>query len=208
MEIETRQARHSAATRTALLRTARRLFAERGYAGTATEEVVRRARVTRGALYYHFRDKRDLFLAVFDREQKQLAARAAAAAAAEPDPWCAMVAASNAFLDACLDRAVQRIVLIDAPAVLGLEQWREADQGYYLAGIKALIRAAVDRGVIEDQPVEPLAHIINGALNEAAMLIARSEDKAAARRSVSGVVERLFEGLRGRPDRGKESGAP
>jgi AcrR family transcriptional regulator len=203
MELKTRQAQHSAATRAALLRIARRLFAERGYAGTATEEVVRRARVTRGALYYHFRDKRDLFAAVLDEEQKKLAARAAAAAAAEPDPWRGMAAASDAFLDACLDQAVQRIVLIDAPAVLGLEQWREADQGYYLAGMKASIQAAVDRGLIENQPVEPLAHIIYGALNEVAMLIARSEDKAAARRSVSGVVERLFEGLRGQPDRGR-----
>lgn len=70
---------------------------------------------------------------VLDEELKKLAALAAEAAAAQPDPWRAMVAASNVFLDACLDQAVQRIVLIDAPAVLGLERWREADQGYYLA---------------------------------------------------------------------------
>jgi AcrR family transcriptional regulator len=190
MKVNTRQAQNSAGTRAALLRVARRLFAERGYAETGTEEIVRRARVTRGALYHHFRDKQDLFAAVLDEEQKKLAARTAEAAAAQPDPWGGIVAASNVFLDACLDQAVQRIVLIDAPAVLGLERWREADQGYYLAGLKALIRAAIDQRLIEDQPVEALAHIIFGALHEAAMLIARGNDKAAARCSISGVVER------------------
>ena len=181
------------------MRAARRLFAEHGYAETGTEEIVRRARVTRGALYHHFRDKQDLFAAVLDEEQKKLAVRSAKAAATQPDPWRAMVAASNAFLDACLDQAVQRIVLIDAPAVLGLERWREADQSYYLAGMKALIQAAIDERLIEDQPVNPLAHIIFGALHEAAMLIARDNDKATARHSISGVIERLFDGLRGKP---------
>ena len=197
METRSRQAQRSAETRTALVRAARRLFAAQGYAGTATEEVVRRARVTRGALYHHFRDKRDLFAAVLDDEQKALAAKAAEAATAQPDPWHAMIAAADAFLDGCLDQAVQRIVLIDAPSVLGLEQWREADQRYYLAGMRAVIEAAIAQGAIEEQPVEPVVHIIFGALHEAAMLIARADDKAAAREAVSGVILRLFEGLRG-----------
>lgn len=199
MSIKSRQAQRSAATRAALVRIAHRLFAKLGYAATSTEEVVRRGRVTRGALYHHFRDKRDLFIAVLDQEQKKLAAKAGEAAAAQPDPWNAMVAGSNAFLDACLDHAVQQIVLIDAPAVLGLERWRETDQGYYLASTKAAIQAAIDQGLIENQPVDPLAHIILGALNEAAMLIAHADDEVIARREVSGVVERLFEGLRGKP---------
>jgi AcrR family transcriptional regulator len=199
MEVKSRRDEHSAATRTALIRVARRLFAEHGYAATTTEEVVRRARVTRGALYYHFRDKRALFLAVLDEEQKRLAAVAAQAAGAEADAWRAMVAGSNAFLDACLDRAVQRIVLIDGPAVLGSEKWREADQSYYLAATQAAIQAAIDQGRIEPQPVEVLAHIILGAFNEAAILIARADDPIAARRQVRDVVERLFEGLRGKP---------
>ncbi len=197
MENRSRQAQRSAETRTALLRAARRLFATQGYAGTATEEVVRRARVTRGALYHHFRDKRDLFAAVLDDEQKALAARAAEAATAQAGPWQAMIAAANAFLDGCLDQAVQRIVLIDAPSVLGMEQWREADQRYYLGSMKTLVEAAIAQGVIEQQPIEPLVHIVFGALHEAAMLIARAEDKMAARNAVSGVIGRLFEGLRG-----------
>jgi AcrR family transcriptional regulator len=199
MESKRIQARHAAATRTALMRVARRLFATRGYAGTATEELVSRAGVTRGALYHHFRDKEDLFFAVFDAEQKKLAARAAEAAAAAPDPWQGMVAAADAFLDACLDPAVQRIVLIDAPAVLGIERWREADRGYYLDGVKTLIAAAIARGLVAEQPVEPLAHILFGALHEAAMLIASGADKPAARDVVRAAVARLFHAMRGDP---------
>jgi AcrR family transcriptional regulator len=196
MTVNSRREENAAATRAALLRVARRLFADEGYAGTATEEIVRRARVTRGALYHHFRDKRDLFLAVLDEEHKKLAAHAREAAAAEPDPWSAIVASSNAFLDACVDRTVQQIVLIDAPAVVGLEK-RDTDEAY-LTSVKELIRAAIAQGLIDDQPVDPLAHIIFGALHEAAMLIARGDDKPAARRSVSGAIGRLFDGLRGR----------
>lgn len=196
MNVKSRRDENAAATRAALLRVARRLFADHGYAGTATEEIVRRARVTRGALYHHFRDKRDLFIAVLDEEHQKLAAEAAAAAAAQPDPWRAIVASSNAFLDACVDRAVQQIVLIDAPAVVGLEK-QKTDEAY-LANLKLLIRAAIAQGLLDEQPVDPLAHIIFGALHEAAMLIARGDDKQAARRSVSGAIGRLFDGLRGR----------
>jgi AcrR family transcriptional regulator len=173
------------------------MFAEHGYADTSTEKVVKLARVTRGALYHHFRDKQDLFIAVLDDEQKKLAAKASEAAASERDPWSAMVAGANVFLDACLDHAVQQIVLIDAPSVLGLERWRETDQSYYLANTKAAIQAAIDQGLVEPQPVDTVAHIILGALHEAAMLIAHADDEVTARREVSGVVQRLFEGLRG-----------
>src|SRR6516162_7016771 len=101
MSVKSRQAENSAATRAALLKIARRFFAERGYADTATEEVVQRARVTRGALYHHFRDKQDLFKAVLHEEEQKLALRLEAAAAAHlPDMWAGFVAACQEFLDA------------------------------------------------------------------------------------------------------------
>jgi AcrR family transcriptional regulator len=196
MSVKSRQEQNSAATRTALLKVARKLFAERGYAETATEEVVHRARVTRGALYHHFRDKQDLFKAVLHEEQLKLASLIKTVALREPDPWRALIAGCHAFLDACLDSAVQQIVLIDAPAVLGWGGWREADASYYLAGVKAAIQAAIDAQLIPAQAVDPLAHIILGALNEAAMLIAHAEDEEAARRDVSAIVDRLLGGIR------------
>jgi AcrR family transcriptional regulator len=196
MSVKSRQAQNSAATRTALLRVARKLFTERGYTETATEEVVRRARVTRGALYHHFRDKQALFKAVLDDEQMKLAASIKAVAARQADPWRSLIAGCHAFLDACLDRAVQQILLIDAPAVLGWEGCRETDAIYYLDSVKAAIQASIDHRIIAPQPVEALARLILGALNEAAMMIAHAEDEEAARRDVSSVVDKLLGGIR------------
>jgi AcrR family transcriptional regulator len=196
MTVKSRQAENSATTRAALLRIARRFFAERGYADTATEEIVRRARVTRGALYHHFKDKQDLFRAVLHEEQSKLAAKCTQAAAQESDPWRALMTANEAFLEACLDPAVQQIVLIDAPAVLGAEGFRQSDESYYLAGLKAAIEAAIAAGIIEKQPVESLAHMLMGSMNEAARLIAQASDKKRARREVSESAKRMWNGLR------------
>ena len=196
MAVKSRQAENSAATRTALLKIARKFFAERGYADTATEDIVRRARVTRGALYHHFKDKQDLFKAVLHEEQLKVAAQCTEAAAKESDPWRALMTANQAFLEACLDPAVQQIVLIDAPAVLGAEGFRQSDESYYLAGMKAAIESSIAAGIIEKQPVEPLAHMIMGAMNEAARLIAHAPDKQRARREVSESADRMWNGLR------------
>jgi AcrR family transcriptional regulator len=196
MAVKSRQAENSAATRTALLKIARRFFAERGYADTATEEIVRRARVTRGALYHHFKDKQDLFRAVLHEEQLKVAAKCTEAAAKESDPWRALMAGNEAFLEACLDPAVQQIILIDAPAVLGAEGFRQSDESYYLAGLMAAIEAAIAAGIIEKQPAEPLAHMIMGSMNEAARLIAHASDKKRARREVSESANRMWNGLR------------
>ena len=196
MAVKSRQAENSAATRAALLRIARKFFAERGYADTATEEIVRRARVTRGALYHHFKDKQDLFRAVLHEEQLKVAAKCTEAAAKASDPWRALMAANEAFLEACLDPAVQQIVLIDAPAVLGSEGFRQSDESYYLAGLMAAIEAAIAANIIEKQPAEPLAHMIVGSMNEAARLIAHAADKKRARREVSESANRMWNGLR------------
>ena len=206
MSTANRQAERSAATRQALVRVARRLFAKLGYGAAATEEIVRQARVTRGALYHHFRDKQDLFLAVLDQEQRRLATAAAAAATAERDPWRAMTAGTAAFLDGCLDPAVQQIVIIDGPAVLGPERWRELDQSYYLGSLKQLLEMAIAQGLVHRQPVDTLAHLVFGALHEAAFIIARAEDKEAARREVNAVLMRLFAGLRCTPSTQEGSG--
>ena len=130
MFVKGRQAERSEQTRRVLLDVARRLFAEHGYAGTATEQVVRRAGVTRGALYYHFRDKRDLFRAVVEDLQQELLQRIQEEAAAPDDPWERLRAGLHTFLDACQEPAVQRIILLDAPSVLGWAEWRALDARY------------------------------------------------------------------------------
>src|SRR5688572_15051877 len=115
------------ATRAELIRAARALFAERGYAGVGTEEIVAGAAVTRGALYHHFSDKRDLFRAVHEELEQELVASIGDRIAGIEDPWELIVTGVRAFLDACTDPALRRIALLDAPAVLGWEEWREID---------------------------------------------------------------------------------
>jgi len=188
--------RQPEATRAALVASARALFAERGYAAVGTEEIVARAGVTRGALYHHFGDKKDLMRAVLHDLSRELAEASATAALKETDQWRQILAAVAAFLDACIDPAVQRIMMTDAPSVLGWDEWREIDTQYGLGLVKASLTQAMETGLIERQPVDPLAHLFVGALDEAAMYIARADDSALARREMGESIERMLEGLR------------
>jgi AcrR family transcriptional regulator len=190
------KAQQSEATRAKLLRVGRDLFARRGYSDVSTEEIVRRAGVTRGALYHHFRDKRDLFAAVVEQIEQEVMQKVAETALAAGDPWEQQSAAIGAYLDVCLEPAVQRIVLTDAPSVLGLAAWREIEAKYGLALVQAGLQSIMEAGYIEEQPIEPLAHLLLGALTEGGLLIGRSEDRPAARREVGDGLERILSGLR------------
>jgi AcrR family transcriptional regulator len=190
------KARQSEATRAALVEAARALFAERGYAGVGTEEIVQRAGVTRGALYHHFDGKEDLLRAVMHDLARELAQASATAALAETDQWRQILAAVGAFLDACTDRAIQQIMMTDAPSVLGWEEWRRIDTEHGLGLVKASLDAAMESGLIARQAVDPLAHLVVGALDEAAMYIARAPDSARARREMGASIERMLHGLR------------
>jgi AcrR family transcriptional regulator len=196
MSVKSRQEERAEATRGQLLATAERLFAERGYAETATEELVAEAGVTRGALYHHFADKRDLFRAVFLALEERMMVRVASVAADAPDPWSALTAGAHGFLDVCLEPEMQRIALIDAPSVLGWEEWREIDARYALGLVQAALQGAMDAGAIAKQPVEPLSHVLLGALTEAALFIARSTDRDGARRAIGDSIDGLLEGMR------------
>ena len=190
------KAERSKATRAALVAAARALFAERGYAGVATEEIVKRAGVTRGALYHHFADKEDLMRAVLHDLSRELAEASATAALKETDQWQQILSATGAFLDACTDPAIQRIMMTDAPSVLGWDEWREIDTQYGLGLVKASLEQAMETGLIARQPVDPLAHLFVGALDEAAMYISRASDTELARREMGESVERMLDGLR------------
>ena len=189
------QAERSEGTRAALLAAARGLFAERGYAGVSTEDIVAAAAVTRGALYHHYRDKRDLFRAVFEQLEAELVARLAGAAGDAGDAYTAIDRGLVAFLDACLEPDVARIALLDAPGVLGWQQWREIEARYGLGLVTAALAAAAAEGLLVAQPVEPLAHALFGALAEMALLIANAADQAAARRDAETALRRLVAGL-------------
>jgi AcrR family transcriptional regulator len=195
MNVKSRRAEQSDATRRALVKVARNLFAKRGYSEVSTEEIVRKAGVTRGALYHHFRDKEALFRAVYEQIEQEMAERVAVAALAKTDPLEQQRAGWGAFLDACLEPAVQRVALRDAPSVLGLEAWREIASLYGLALIRTGLESLIEAGLMEEQPVEPLAHLVLGALSEAGMVIAEADDTERARTEIGASLERLLVGL-------------
>lgn len=195
--MESKKNTRPSATRSALLAAARPLFAARGYADVGTEEIVRAAGVTRGALYHQFADKRALFLAVFEEVEAEVTQRIAQGALGGgiEDPIEALEAGVEQFLRVAAEPETQRIALIDAPSVLGWEQWRAIGQKYGLGLVEGVLQAAIDAGRIEPQPVRALAHVLLGAVDEAAMVVARAEDQDAAREEMLVILRRLLRGL-------------
>src|SRR5690606_19094482 len=145
----------------------------KGYAATATEEIVQAAGVTRGALYHHFRDKQDLFEAVYRDLQDDLRERILQASRSQPEsqPWERLRAGFHEYLDHSLDPTVQRIVLVDAPSVLGWERWRQIDAEYALGLLRLGFGRAQELGLIDPTPsIEHLAHLMLGVVSEASHL--------------------------------------
>lgn len=191
-----RQGERTEATRGALMAAARRLFTERGYDEVGTEEIVRAAGVTRGALYHHFGGKAELLDAVYmqlEAESTERVARIVLGSEFE-SPVAAMKAGIEAFLDECAEPELRQIALHDAPAVLGWDRWREIGAANGLGLIEASLAAAIEAGEIRPVPVKPLAHLLLGALDEAAMLVARDEDPVA-RAEVTATLGALLDGF-------------
>ena len=185
------QQERSRATREALVATARRLFAERGYAHVPAEEIVTAAGVTRGALYHHFDDKQQLFRAVLEELEGEVPAEVAAA----PDRPTGMVVGLGRFLDVCQRPEVARVALTDAPAVLGWQAWREVEARHGLGVITRDLQAAAREGLLVDTPVPVLAQLVLSAVIEAALLIAHATDPAAARADAEQALLTLLSGM-------------
>jgi AcrR family transcriptional regulator len=191
------QAERAAETREALIEAARPLFAAQGFAEVALETIVRAAGVTRGALYHHFADKTELFAAVFEKVEGEVAARMGEAIAAsnQTDPVEVMRLGADFWLDVCSDPEVQRIVLVDAPAVLGWARWTEIGDRYNTGMVRALLTSAVETGRIPPQPIEATVLTILGAMREATLYVARAEDHDQARKDAGAVMNRLIRAL-------------
>ena len=186
------QSERTEATRGALIAAGRKLFGSRGYAGVGTEEVVAEAGVTRGALYHHFRDKRDLFRAVFVAQEIELLTSVGMAVAEVEGASAQLSAALEATLDLCTDPVIARISFLDGPAVLGVEEWRAIIEEYSLGVVRHMLSAAIDAGELRPAPPDALAHLMLGALNEAGMVIAAGGD----RDETGAALRALLEGLR------------
>ncbi len=192
----TKKEQQAEATRAKLIATARQLFAERGYGAVGTEQIVRDAGLTRGALYHHFQGKQQLFEAVYEQLEQEVTEQVARAALSGGDIWEAFEIGWRSFLGACRDPAVRRIVLLDAPAVLGVKRFREIADRYGGALVRANIEALVEAGELEPQPVEPLSRILTGALTESAISIAESDDPEATSAEMAAAIGRLMSGMR------------
>jgi AcrR family transcriptional regulator len=188
------QAARSAATKDALVQAARPLFAAHGFGGVATEAIVAAAGVTRGAMYHQFADKTELFAAVFEAVEAGVTERVAASvlSAGETEPIAAMKLGAQAWLAECADPEVHRIILLEAPAVLGWSRWRDVGLRYGMGLVQGLLTHAMAVGRIAEQPVTPLAHVLIGALDEAALYVARADDPVAAQHEVGAVIEQLI----------------
>ena len=182
-------------TRERLIATGRELFGERGYDATPIEAILERAGVARGALYHHFSNKEALFDAVLDRLVAEIADTAADAARSAADPVESLRAGCRAWLRMALDPAVQLIALVDAPAVVGWSRWRGLDEQHTLGRLRSNLQAIADSGRLPAGQVDVLAHMVLAAVNEAALMIARSEKPRAALADGEAAVDTLLDRL-------------
>jgi AcrR family transcriptional regulator len=192
------QKERSEKTKAHLVEAATKLFAERGFQGAGTEELVGRTGLTRGALYHHFEDKRDLFRAVVEHVEKELGARISSATLEPPEPLQKLRAGLVAFLDACREPEVRQIVLLDAPAVLGVERWRSVEADYGLDLLRQGLQAAMGIGAIQPQRVEPLARLLLGAFSEAGLYVAESDNPDEAKQELVACIDGLIQALMSR----------
>jgi AcrR family transcriptional regulator len=188
-----RKAERGQATRERLIGIARRLFAEHGYEGASIEAVLRESQVSRGALYHHFNGKEALFEAVLESVEADIAQRTAAAGADAADPVAALRAGCLAWVRLAGDPVVRRVVLIDAPAVVGWHRWREIEERHGFGLLKAALQPIAEQGLLPRERTDLFAHMLLASMNEVALIIARAEGDAAAIAEGEAAVEDLLE---------------
>jgi AcrR family transcriptional regulator len=185
-------------TKRSILDAATQLFGEQGYAATSLDAITSLAGVTKGALYHHFSDKETLFRAVFERVQQEISDKAVAEFL-QPDSWAALIVGCRLWINAHLDPAVRQIVLNDARGVLGWELARSIETRFSAVALRGALRKAMHAGVLERQPLRPLALMLTGALSEACLYVSGADDPAAALDEVSQIIASLLTGARVAP---------
>ena len=185
------------ATRARVIEVATGLFASAGYEATSIETVLGKSGISRGALYHHFEDKAALFEAVLEAMEAQIAAKLRAASVGIADPIAAMRAGGDAWLRLSRDPAVKQIVLIDAPAVLGWQKWREIDARFGFGLIKAGLKNLSKAGRLRMEMIEPLSHVLLASMMELALVVARADKPAVATRQARTALHQLIDRLLG-----------
>jgi len=191
-----RQAERRAQTRAAILKVAQELFGAQGFAATSMDQIAQAGGVAKGAVYHHFPSKELVFEAVFEAVSTQVAGEVAAASAGALDVLAAMSRATRAYFEICSQGPTGQVMLKDAPAVLGWARWREIDARHFGGDVPKVLALAMRAGLIGEQPVEPLARLILGAITEAALACGTATDPAEAGRAYVKATESLLDGLR------------
>ncbi|MCT2584134.1 TetR/AcrR family transcriptional regulator [Actinophytocola gossypii] len=194
--MRSRRSDYTESTRHALVDSALELFTKRGYAGTSLDAIVKRARVTKGALYHHFSGKQALFEAAFNQVETAAMDRLSAAIDGDGPAWDRAMAGIRGYVRVCLDPAYQRVVIHEAPVVMGWERWREAEEHFSYGLVRGTVEALVQAGEIEPLPVEVTARILFGALSAGAEAIAGSSDPKATAADVTRTIVAVMTGMR------------
>jgi AcrR family transcriptional regulator len=198
-ESDNRNVARGAVTREHLLTVATTLFAERGYEGTSIEAVLQESGVSRGSLYHHFKGKETLFEAVLEALETDVGRRTMEAAMLAPSPAGMLRAGCLAWVELAGDPVVQRILLIDAPSVLGWDRWRAFEERHALGLIKGVLGAIADEGGLAPDLVDVFAHVVLATMNEIALLVARADQPDAAMRVGSAAIDEVLSRLLGAP---------
>ena len=181
------------ATRRDLVDAGRALFVSQGYFNTSIGDLVTKSGVgTRGAFYHHFKDKAELFRAVFEDVERDLTLRSLASPPDGADAWEVLSHGMRGFLESALEPEVQRVMLIDGPVVLGWQTLRAIEEGNSIALINEMVAKAIAEGIIDDHPVGELTHLLVAAVEEAALLVAHADKPAKARERAARVLDRLL----------------
>ncbi|MBR0755218.1 TetR/AcrR family transcriptional regulator [Bradyrhizobium jicamae] len=190
------QAERREKTQAAIIKAAKRIFGERGFAAATMDDIAGAARVAKGAVYHHFTTKEALFEAVFEQTSLELVADLDRISRAEKDPLAAMAAGTQGYFAACSRGATGQIILRDGPAVLGWERWREIDARHFGGKFPRALAAAMDAGVIAKQPIEPLARLLLGAVTEAAVAVSAGPDIGKVGTDYARAFRSLLDALR------------
>lgn len=194
-DVKDKRIAQGGATRAALVDAARELFGERGYGETPVDEIVARAGVTKGAVYHHFESKEGLFRAVFEQVHRQVTDQVAVEFLG-PDSWESLLGGCALWIDAHLDPSVRRIALQDARSVLGWDEVRAIENRYGAVALRGALRKSMHAGVLERQPLRPLALLLSGALGEGCLYVSEADDVPEARTEVLGLITRMLSAFR------------
>jgi AcrR family transcriptional regulator len=189
--MKSRKEENFEATRAALMAVARKHFAREGYSKAEIGRIAADARVTTGAVYHHFNNKKDLFVAVAENLEAELLATAASVAS--DDPWQRLKLGFEKLIDLCASSAVQRIIFVEAPQVVGPEAWRKIELRYAFGALRTILAVLQEAKIIKPYPIDLIARTMLALLHETSAELARAKNDPGIRAQVSNLLAEVLD---------------